>query len=343
MSTIDNAGILVAASAVALLATASRAHHSGIYDQDRVIEVSGTITAIDWINPHVRITLERTAADGSTEQWHLEGTSVNALERWGIEPDIFVIGDTLVATGPPSRFGQLQMIAATARFDDGRSVVLWPNVASRLGLADTGVAGLFPPPPGGNDESPAGIFRVWTPRGRPRVNARDLPLTQSAREAAAAYNALDDDPALRCIPPGMPVMLDTPYPIEFVDDGDTIQMRFEEWDGLRTIYMEPGNGPPVQDPSPKGVSFGRWEGETLAILTTHIDYPYFDDVGTPQSGGVMVLERYTPSADESRLDWVVTVTDPAIFTESIVRRGHMAWEPGERIKQFNCTLPSDGG
>jgi len=33
------------------------------------------------------------------------------------------------------------------------------------------------------------------------------------------------------------------------------------------------------------------------------------------------------------------VTDAATFTEPVVRRGHLAWEPGEVIKPFNCTLP----
>jgi len=151
--------------------------------------------------------------------------------------------------------------------------------------------------------------------------------------------ALADDPALRCEPPGMPSMLETPYPIEFVDEGDQIIMRFEEWDGSRTIHMNPGRGPPVQEPSLNGVSFGRFEGPTLAIFTTYISYPYYDDLGTPQSGAVTVLERYTPTADETRLDWQVTITDPATFTMPVVRRGFMAFEPGEVIKPYNCTLP----
>lgn len=180
----------------------------------------------------------------------------------------------------------------------------------------------------------SGIFRVWTPRAGPPVEV--LPLTAGAREAVLAYDALEDDPALRCIPPGMPAMLDTSHPIEFVDDGDRILMRFEAWDGLRTIHMNPRNRPAVQDPSPNGVSFGRWSGETLEIFTLYIDYPYFDAFGTPQSAAVTVFERYTPSADEPRLDWEVTVTDPATFTAPVVRTGFMDYEIGESIGPFAC-------
>ena len=314
------------------------AHHSGLYDDNDVVEVAGTITSVAWINPHVTIKLESTSAGGQIERWQVEGTSVNALQRWGIARDMFRVGDRIAVTGPRSLFGRNTMIAATAVLADGEQVVLWPNVAARLGLADTGVQGLFPPPGDVDTGQAQGIFRIWTPRGRPRTSLDELPLTASAREAQAAYRALDDDPALSCIPPGMPVMLGTPYPVEFVDDGDEIIMRFEEWDGLRTIYMQAGTDRPIVDHSPKGVSVGRWEGETLAIFTTNIDYPYSNDLGTPQSTAVTVLERYTPNDDDSRLDWEVTVTDAATFSEPVVTRGYMAWEPGEEIKAFNCTL-----
>lgn len=323
-----------------LVAGRAGAHHSGLYDESHVIELAGTIKAVRWVNPHVRLTVDVLGDDGEPVSWQLEGTSVNALERWGVERQLFSPGESVTARGPVSRFADNAMIAATLQLASGATVVLWPNVASRLGLADTGVPGLFPPPRDGTAmTAEAGIFHVWTPRGRAPLQG--LPLTERAEARARDYKPLDDDPALRCEPPGMPAMLDTPYPIEFSEQPDQIVMRFEEWDGVRTIYMRPGGGPPVQDDSPKGVSFGRWEGATLAILTTHIDYPFFDDLGTPQSRGVLVLERYTPSEDGKRLDWVVTVTDPDTFTKPVVKTGYMAYEPGEVIKPYNCTLLED--
>lgn len=179
------------------------------------------------------------------------------------------------------------------------------------------------------------IFRVWTPVGRPV--AAPLPLTDAAR--SAAYDALADGPALKCVAPGMPAMLDTPYPIEFVDQGDRILMRYEEWHGQRIVYMNPANGPAVQAPSAKGVSFGRWNDTTLEIFTLYIDYPYFDDLGTPQSESVTVFERYVPNETYTRLDWEVSVTDAATFTMPVAQEGYMTFEPGERIKPFTCELP----
>jgi hypothetical protein len=324
---------LLAAPAAAL------AHHSGLYDAQDVVAIEGTITSIDWVNPHVRLILESIADDGGAQRWVVEGTSVNALARWGIERDLLQIGDRLGVRGLRSRFERSALLGATVQLADGRQLLLSPDVAAELGLADTGSVGLFPPPPadGAAAGQAQGIFGVWTPRARPP--AVDFELTPRAREAALAYRPLADDPALRCIAPGMPSMLATPYPIEFIDQGEQITIRFEEWDGRRTVYMNPRSGPRIQEPSPYGVSFGRWEGETLAIFTTYIRYPYFDALGTPQSAAVTVLERYTPSSDYARLEWTITVTDPATFVRPVVRRGFMAFEPGEEIKPYDCTLP----
>jgi Family of unknown function (DUF6152) len=332
----------VVAAWLLLAPLAVSAHHGGLYDEQRVVAIQGEITAVRWINPHVHLTVAATAADGRITSWQVEATSINALERWGVERDWFAVGERVSVTGAPSRFDPNAMAGVIVVLADGRQVVLWPTLAGRMKLAEIGPGQLLPPRAAGAAAASVtrgtrGIFKVWSPRGRLNAIA-NLPLTERAREAARAYEPLEDDPALRCIPAGMPVMLDTPYPVEFVEDGDRIVMRLEEWDGRRTIYMNPRNGPAVQEHSPYGVSFGRWEGETLAIFTTYIDYPYADDLGTPQSKDVTVLERYTPSADATRLGWSVTVTDPATFTEPIVRRGYMAFEPGETIKPYDCTL-----
>jgi hypothetical protein len=332
------------------------AHHAGIYDDTNIVTLAGTIRAVAWVNPHVRITVdaatetEGTSADGvapAAMQWTVEGTSVNALERWGVAQADLRVGARLSVRGPRSRFDENAMIGAVATLADGGTILLWPNVASRLGLAVTGVDGLFPPPsvsaatPHGASGTArtAGIFRVWTPRGRPSaLTAAELPLTDAAEIAFAGYDALRDDPALRCSPPGMPAMLDTLDPVEFKSAADQVIIRYEEWDAVRVVYLRPGRGPAVRPHALHGTSFGRWEGETLAVFTTYIDYPYLDTIGTPQSHEVTVLERYSPSADYRRLDWSVTVTDPATLREPVTRAGFYSYEPGETIRPFNCTL-----
>ena len=136
--------------------------------------------------------------------------------------------------------------------------------------------------------------------------------------------------------------MDNPYPIDFTDNGDTIVMRLEEWDGVRTIYMNPpansSSERPELDAPRMGYSVGRWEGNTLIVTTTDVEYPFFDDVGTPQSPDAQVSERFTINADGTRLDWEATVVDPVNFTEPVSLSGYWRWTPGEQIKPYQCTL-----
>lgn len=172
-----------------------------------------------------------------------------------------------------------------------------------------------------------GLLGVWTP--------------QSAGASSGSTEAGAEPPVAivrpnGCDPPGMPAMLDTELPIEFVDAGDRILMRFEEWADERTIYMDPGSPPAVQEPSALGVSFGRFRGETLEVFTLYLDDPTFDARGTPLSDAATVLERYTPSESAAHLDYEVTVTDAATFARPVVRTGRMTHAPGRRFEPIDC-------
>ena len=168
------------------------------------------------------------------------------------------------------------------------------------------------------------------------------PLTPVGQAGRDAWSPLADDPALNCIPPGIPVAMDNPYPIEFTAQGDDITLSLEEWDGLRTIHM----GDTLRADQPRshmGFSTGRWDGDTLIVTTVDVDYPFFDDVGTPQSLQAEIVERFTLSDDNTRLDWELTFTDPVNFTESVTLEGNWTWVPGEQIKPYQCALQSSAG
>jgi hypothetical protein len=165
------------------------------------------------------------------------------------------------------------------------------------------------------------VVGSWMPAERAVPNP--LPLTAAARAALGASTTAPASPP--CVEPGMPALLDTSAVVEITQRAETLRIRYAEWgEATRTVYMNPRSGPATQEPSPLGVSFGRWEGQTLAIFTTYIASPYFDRAGTPQSAAVTVLERYTPSADRTRLEWRTTVTDAATFKTPVVMTGSMA-------------------
>jgi hypothetical protein len=173
-------------------------------------------------------------------------------------------------------------------------------------------------------QAPA-IVGDWVPAER--TIPEPLPLKGVRRERAAPVPCAAPGPCgvvEACAASGMPALLDTRGAVEISQQTDQVRFRYAEWDTTRTVYTNPRSRPPAQDPSPLGVSFGRWERDTLAIFTTYISHPYFDRAGTAQSAAVSVLERYTPSADGTRLEWNVTVTDAATFTAPVVIVGAMA-------------------
>jgi len=96
---------------------------------------------------------------------------------------------------------------------------------------------------------------------------------------------------------------------------------------------------PANDPSPMGYSVGRWDGDTLIVETSHISYPYFDDLGTPQSDSMRVTETFDLDAESGLLSWTAEIVDPASFTETVVLEISWLWIPGNERKSFNCALP----
>ena len=332
--------------AAALSITAASAHHSAriTYDMDTVIEIQGEITGVTWRNPHVRFTLSGMDEDGESVTWNVESIPVTRLSRVGITPDMLGVGDSVTVAAYPARRPVRDAYAINMLLADGREALLdtpvprWTNNTVGTGLDET------PGTPGADPS--LGIFRVWSTDGSfLRTETRfltdggalDYPLTEAARAAQAAWDPLDpDNPFLTCIPKGMPIIMQQPNPVEFIDEGDRIVFRMEEFDAMRVIHMS-GNADGQDAPhSRMGHSIGRWEGNTLVVRTSRINWPYFDQNGLPQSDAVVTVERFTVNEEGSRLDYELIVTDPWLFTEPVTLGKSWRWIPGDEVLPFNC-------
>ena len=259
------------------------AHHAVnvAYDTQNLSTVEGTVVDVFWRNPHVVVSVERTLESGETEIWEAESGSTNALERLGIGPEIVQVGDRVALMGALSRRGLTTMAAYTMILADGTEVPLWPQRAARIGR-DVTPAPISESAREQSSREAEGIFRIWSRTSVTGLQST-LPFTEAAIAARDSFDPLADDPALSCIPPGMPGMMNNPYPIEFVDRGDRILLRLEEWDGERVIHMGEDASADAAPRSRTGFSVGRWEGNTLVVTTNRINEAFFDDVGTPQS------------------------------------------------------------
>ena len=321
--------------ATLLLAASVSAHHAstGRYDPNIFGTVEGEITDIFWRNPHVRLMISRTNEAGQAEAWEVEFGSVNTVERLGVTRESISVGDRVSVYGRMGRNGLTAMFARDIVLDTGESVPLQADPEQRYGMTEQAFAAAA----NADVSLRSNIFRVWVPVSRPRTGfgTIDWPLTEAGRTAKAAWDP-ENDPALRCIPPGLPTAMDNPYPVQFVDRGDTIVFLLEEWDGERTIFMN-GEGEPAQ--AYMGRSVGRWEDDALVIRTTDIDWRFIDDLGTPMSEDVVIDERFWLNDDGTDLFWEARITDPLNFTEPVVMEASWTWVPGNEIRPFNCALP----
>jgi hypothetical protein len=100
---------LVLSTGVSLLLAAIpiHAHHrlELVYDENRPIILKGTVTKIDWSNPHVRLYIDGKEELGSQMNWNLEMGSPNSLLRTGWKIDTFRRGDHVTVNAYPARDG----------------------------------------------------------------------------------------------------------------------------------------------------------------------------------------------------------------------------------------------
>jgi hypothetical protein len=345
--------IRLAGLGLILLPLTSLAHHSvaGTFDGTAVVELEGKLTRISWQNPHIHFTLVATDAAGQQTTWEVESTSLSNLRRWEVTPDFMKVGDYIKVAGNPSKRDRKEIFALNVLLPDGTEVPLgpmlkpvglhWsnsPQQASREVLASAGDP----------SHPELGIYRVWsTPVDAPMLFPENVdpnfdfasyPLTPAARASVASFDPFTDSPILNCTPKGMPTVMEEPYPMEFVRDGDNIRLRLEEYDTVRTIYMNAAAVPSTQPATRVGTSTGRWEGNTLVVTTQGTDWRAFDVVGIPQSAAATFVERFTLAPDGSRLDYTITANDPANFTAPVTLKKYWIWIPGVEISPYRCTV-----
>ena len=324
-----NFGRLLVAVSLVIVAFGVGAHHSVAYYGDEYTEVRGVIVDVDWINPHVRLTVE---AENGTGAWRMEGSSVYPLRGAGVTADLVPVGTRVTAIGKPSTREDFMMLVETIRLENGRELPFWDlvgRVPRELPVVDAAAEN-------------QGIFRVWSvPYYNIQLQLEQLgtqPFTEAAIDSRASWNPLDNF-ATRCVPEGMPRIMVNPHPFEFIDRGNEIALRTELYDIVRTIHMD-REAPPDDEPRSRlGYSVGTWDGNDLVVTTTRVNWPWFDNAGTRQSEDVQVTERFTLSEDQTRLDFEVTVVDDATFTEPAVLQGY--WLAlGESIAVYDC-VPVD--
>jgi hypothetical protein len=171
-----------------------------------------------------------------------------------------------------------------------------------------------------------------------RVDVPFLPWAKALYEQRWA-NLSKEDPEGQCLPPGIPRMMNTPFPMQIYQLPDRILQVYEGGAHMwRVIYMD-GRDHPKGDrlnPTYLGDSVGRWEGDTLVVdVVGFNDRTWLDAAGHPHTGQLHVIERYT-RLNQDVLHYEATIDDPGAYSAPWTVGWKIAWQPGMEPMEYVC-------
>ena len=102
------------------------AHHafSSEFDSNKPVEFTGTVTKMEWVNPHSWIHVDVKTKDGKVENWAIEGGTPNTLLRRGLRKTDLPAGTEIKITGFQAKDGGLRANGKDLTLPDGRALFL---------------------------------------------------------------------------------------------------------------------------------------------------------------------------------------------------------------------------
>jgi hypothetical protein len=101
-------------------------HHafSAEFDVNKPIKLQGTVTEVEWINPHAWIHLDVKRPDGTVEKWMIEGGTPNTLFRRGFTKNSLPYGTVIIVDGYQAKDGTLKGNGRDLTLPDGRKLFM---------------------------------------------------------------------------------------------------------------------------------------------------------------------------------------------------------------------------
>ncbi len=186
------------------------------------------------------------------------------------------------------------------------------------------------------------------PRNKGEVNdaayIREFPPYNAEWEAKYLGKLADNkagkptDPTASCRPGGMPRIMTSPYPMEFMIQADLTVVLHELSSQVRRIFTDGRPHPAADDldPTYMGHSIGYWEGDTLVVDTVGlVGHTVYDVTAAPHSDQLHLTERIR-RISPTQMEDVITVTDPVAFTRPWTVHRHYDLKSDWQIREYVC-------
>jgi hypothetical protein len=336
-------GALPAALLTALGASGTaRAHHGfGNFDRSREVDLKGTVTGIDFVNPHAYVYFEVTGADGAKTPYRCEMRAATVLRRSGWSAEMFKPGEPIEITGAPDRFDAHSCYVSTILFADGTTADRYAQLArparpagaapaapraARLPSGEPNISGDWAPEqlvmtdPRGRGGALVPVSKVdeFQPGqqlddNQRQYRTRNVELTEAGQKAADSFNNFTrDNPRLRCETTS--ILFDWTFdgPVNRItQNGETVTLQYGQLGFTRTIHMNAAH-PETIEPSRAGHSIGRWENDVLVVDTLG----FAPGVLSPpimNSNELHVIERFSLDPNALTITRSYTAVDPLYF------------------------------
>jgi hypothetical protein len=182
----------------------------------------------------------------------------------------------------------------------------------------------------------SGVWEIPYVPDMSRGTGSALPFTAWGEENWKGYDPAKFDYTAHCLPMGWTRQMNTPMPIEIMQEPNRIAVLFEAWQTFKVIPTDGRDHPKDVDGTWMGNSVGHWEGDTLVVDTVGFnDRTRLDTIGHPHSDQLHVIERLTRT-DAMHIAYEVTVDDPKVYTKPFSNKRTFTLKPNWELMEYSC-------